>query len=98
MNENVEAVKAEFSNYLSKEDMERMDQLITGINAWANKYGKEAEDFYPDVDELTAEEEENEDDFDGVMIGGDGHDLWWFTDEEKEAYMNAEDKDAFFGV
>jgi len=104
VDESVEAVKAEFSSYLSEEDMERMDQLITGINAWANKYGKNAEDFYPDVEDLTAEDveefeaviEEEED----YLIGGDDHDLWWFTEEERQEYRKSkeEEHEEFFGI
>lgn len=73
-----------------------MDQLITGINEWANKYGKNAEDFYPDVEEFATENEPEIDE--DILIGGGDHDLWWFTEEEKKAYRKQQEQEEFFGV
>jgi len=100
LGENGEVIKAEFSNFLSEEDMERMDQLITGINEWANKYGENAEDFYPDFDEFLLEDEEEIEAIidEDSLIGGGDHDLWWFTEEEKQAYRQQKEDEEIFGV
>lgn len=73
-----------FSIYLSTEDMERMDQLISGINDWANKYNKDPEMFYPEVEEFVEAEEEYLDELDEeeALFGGD-EDFWWIEEEDE---------------
>lgn len=71
-----------FSLYLSPEDMDRMDQLITGINQWANKYNKNPEMFYPEVEEFVQAEEEYLDEQDEEAMYGGDEDFWWNEDED----------------